>query len=393
MNTIRSVSIHEPAWFLASAVLLLVFPSTAVPGDSKTEDRSSLLQTTTLLQAPSGAKMEAQSLRGKVVVLEFWATWCGPCIAAIPHLNALADKFKNEPVQFIAITTEDADTVKRFLAKREIRAWIALDGDKALNRAYGVGEIPHTVILDKDGKVAGTTQPTMDLERHIEDLLAGKKIGFSRTYPALDREKVSRGAFGPVIERTLRIDGKECDFLVLRTGKVLRHSCVDGEVSLAKPPTPFMQWVMENGVDVGFLASTNDYGHGYLGLVVLQAASYQFPYDPVPLERIPSFVSVAELQAYNAHHPRAENPLIGALVGVTNIWNDLMADQLLGPPDGEPASFLKEKGLRLYPPSTNAMPPIAFATHDGIRGLLEVTGFTANPPSLKLRYKLVQQRK
>src|SRR5262249_33930918 len=48
----------------------------------------------TILQAPAGTEATWASLKGKVVVLEFWATWCGPCIAAIPHLNEMADQFK-----------------------------------------------------------------------------------------------------------------------------------------------------------------------------------------------------------------------------------------------------------------------------------------------------------
>ncbi len=374
---------------------LLLLGTAAGNGVPKPGDQAPLLRATALLQAPSGATLDAQSLRGSVVVLEFWATWCGPCVAAIPDLNTLADQFKDQPVQFIAVTAEDEKTVKKFLAKRPVRAWIALDTDQAMNQAYGVGALPETVLLDKEGKVAAITEPTMALEHHIKDLLAGKKLGLIRTYPVAAREKTSMAAFGPAIERTLRIDGKECAFLVFRTGKVLRHSCVDGDITRAAPPTPFMQWVMENGVDVGFCASTNDYrsafAQGHVGLAALQVATYQFPCDPVPLERIPSFRSIAEVEAYNADHAQpAEHPLIGSLVGVTNIWDDLTADQLLGPPDGEPATFLKEKRLMWYPLTAHRMPPIAFSTHDGLRGLVQITGFIENPPSLKLRYKLVQ---
>jgi uncharacterized protein (TIGR03435 family) len=142
----------------------------------KTGDNPPLLQSTTLLQAPPGATMNAESLHGKVVVLEFWATWCGPCVAAIPHLNELADKFKDKPVQFIAITAEDEATIKPFLTKRPIHAWVALDTNRAMNTAYGVRAIPHTVVLGKNGKIAAITYPTMLTEKHIHDLLAGKKI-------------------------------------------------------------------------------------------------------------------------------------------------------------------------------------------------------------------------
>ncbi len=138
-----------------------------------------LLQATELLQAPPGAKMDAKSLRGKVVVLEFWATWCGPCVAAIPHLNELAEEFKDQPVQFIAITAEDEATIEKFLTKRPIKAWVALDTNNAMNKAYAVTGIPHTVVLDKEGKIAAITYPTFVTEKHINDLLAGKKISLA----------------------------------------------------------------------------------------------------------------------------------------------------------------------------------------------------------------------
>src|SRR5688572_28674235 len=59
-----------------------------------------------LLQAPLEADTAATSLKGKIVVLEFWATWCLPCVPAIKHMNTVAEKFKDKPVQFIAVTDE-----------------------------------------------------------------------------------------------------------------------------------------------------------------------------------------------------------------------------------------------------------------------------------------------
>jgi uncharacterized protein (TIGR03435 family) len=163
-------------WLFLAVVFLGLSIQMASSSGLKRGDNPPLLQATTLLQAPPGASMDAKSLHGKVVVLEFWATWCGPCVAAIPHLNELADKFKDQPVQFIAITAEDEATIKPFLAKRPIHAWVALDTDRAMNKAYGIRGIPHTVILGKDGKIAAITHPTMLTEKHIHDLLAGKKI-------------------------------------------------------------------------------------------------------------------------------------------------------------------------------------------------------------------------
>lgn len=139
-----------------------------------------LLEAAGLLQAPPGTNLNAEAVRGRVVVLEFWATWCGPCVGAIPHMNELADKFKDKPVQFIAITAEDEATIKPFLTKRPIHAWVALDTDRAMNFAYGVKAIPHTVVLDKEGKIAAITYPLSLTEKHIDDLPAGKKIDLPR---------------------------------------------------------------------------------------------------------------------------------------------------------------------------------------------------------------------
>jgi thiol-disulfide isomerase/thioredoxin len=148
-------------------------------GGPKVGDASPLLSATALLQAPPGATLDAASLRGTVVVLEFWATWCGPCVAAIPHLNDLADQFKDKPVRFIALTAEDATTIQPFLKKRPIHAWIALDTNRSINMAFAVAGIPHTVVLDKEGKIAAITYPAELTARHLSDLLAGKKISLS----------------------------------------------------------------------------------------------------------------------------------------------------------------------------------------------------------------------
>src|SRR5580765_7099347 len=64
-----------------------------------------------ILQAPPDAKADLKGLRGKVVILEFWATWCAPCIEVQPHLNDLIEKFKDKPVQIISITNEDENKV------------------------------------------------------------------------------------------------------------------------------------------------------------------------------------------------------------------------------------------------------------------------------------------
>jgi uncharacterized protein (TIGR03435 family) len=133
------------------------------------------LQITQWLQAPEGFDGQWIHLQGKVVVLEFWATWCSPCVAAIPHLNQLATEFRGQDVVFFAITDDNEDRLKSFLAKRPMEAIIGIDTDRRNWQTFGVVSIPHTVVIGKDGKVVGTTFPENVTEATLREVLAGGK--------------------------------------------------------------------------------------------------------------------------------------------------------------------------------------------------------------------------
>jgi uncharacterized protein (TIGR03435 family) len=111
-----------------------------------------------LLQAPSYAHVNWTSLRGKTVILEFWATWCGPCVASIPHLNQLAASLDPQKFVFISVDDEDAAVVEAFLKKKTMAGWVVLDDpDGSTFKAYGVSSRPATIIVDKYGMIAGVT--------------------------------------------------------------------------------------------------------------------------------------------------------------------------------------------------------------------------------------------
>lgn len=149
----------------------------AEPALARVGEPAPPLELAGLLQTPAGAKADWASLRGKAVVLEFWATWCGPCIAAFPHLNELAKEMQGEPVVFLAISDEPRETVEPFLKRRKLNTWVGLDEARKTFLAYEAYAIPRTVLVDKEGVVRGITHPMNVTPAMLRALVAGKSLG------------------------------------------------------------------------------------------------------------------------------------------------------------------------------------------------------------------------
>lgn len=139
----------------------------------KAGDRLPPMALEQLLQAPKIDLARRRALRGQVVVIEFWATSCGPCVAAIPHLNALADQFAGRKVVFLSIAKSAPGD---FLQERPIHTWIGVDTDGSVFDQFGVKEVPQTILVDRRGRIAAITYPTAVTAAVIEDLLAGKRV-------------------------------------------------------------------------------------------------------------------------------------------------------------------------------------------------------------------------
>ncbi len=105
-----------------------------------------------------GQKTRLADYSGKVLVVDLWATWCGPCRQEIPHLIQIAKDYKSKGVEVIGLTNEDPDTmaeeVKRFSEVFEINYPIGwADGPMQMGLMRGRGGIPQTYIIGRDGKV------------------------------------------------------------------------------------------------------------------------------------------------------------------------------------------------------------------------------------------------
>jgi thiol-disulfide isomerase/thioredoxin len=130
-----------------------------------------------------GQPIELKNSLGKnVVLLDFWATWCGPCIQAMPEVDEVAKKFTDKGLVFYAVNVgEDVATVKEFLSQSKLEIPVAMNTDNKIAEMYRVEGIPQTVLIGKDGKVqvvhiGFSNELSKTLTKQIEDLLAGKDL-------------------------------------------------------------------------------------------------------------------------------------------------------------------------------------------------------------------------
>jgi thiol-disulfide isomerase/thioredoxin len=127
-----------------------------------------------------GSRFQLAEHKGRVVVLEFWATWCGPCLETMPLVAGVVREFADRDVKLIAVNLEEQPAqVKTVLERHKLSIPVALDRDGVVAAKYAVTAIPQTVVVDRDGKVArlfvGGGKKTADsLRQALQELGVGK---------------------------------------------------------------------------------------------------------------------------------------------------------------------------------------------------------------------------
>ena len=142
--------------------------------------------------------MSLSSHKGKqIVILDFWATWCGPCVKGMPITQKVAKQYASKGVVLYAVNLkEDAKKIRAFLNKQKLKLNVLLDSKGTIGQKYGAKSIPMLVLIDKDGTVQKvhigfSNSLESALKRDLDALVAGKKIA----KPAASRGQNQRGGF------------------------------------------------------------------------------------------------------------------------------------------------------------------------------------------------------
>lgn len=108
----------------------------------------------TLKTLVDSREVSLASLKGKVVVLDFWATWCAPCIAGLPTMDEVTGRFKDQGVEFFAVDLrESTERVRKFMDGKKWDFTVLMDEQGGVAREFGVGGIPHSVLIDREGVI------------------------------------------------------------------------------------------------------------------------------------------------------------------------------------------------------------------------------------------------
>lgn len=154
--------------------LLLFFTAQAAFAQLKNDDPVPDLQFSTLLNAPVNST-SLSKLKGKVVLVDFWATWCGACLEAMPHLKALQARYSKD-LQVIAVTDESTKRADLYIKAKPANFWFAVDTGRKLAAIFPHQLIPHSILIGADGKLIAATLPEAITDQVIDSLLNKQKV-------------------------------------------------------------------------------------------------------------------------------------------------------------------------------------------------------------------------
>jgi thiol-disulfide isomerase/thioredoxin len=129
-------------------------------------------------QDAQGKTVSLSDLNGKVVVINFWATWCGPCRQEMPLIDALANNDDNDALGIVLLSVnagESRDAVNSFMAANGYSFYVVLDSNDAISSKYGIRYIPTTIFIGRDGAIrsikTGAFSNQSELVKMLDDAM------------------------------------------------------------------------------------------------------------------------------------------------------------------------------------------------------------------------------
>jgi peroxiredoxin len=153
----------------AALAALLALPLSMAPGQARAAVAQDAPAPDFTLPSSQGANLRLREQRGQVVLINFWATWCGPCRREMPELNRIYGKYR--PAGFVLLgvnVDEDPDNARGVASRIGVQFPVLFDSHQAVSRLYDLGTMPSSVLIDRDGRVRG--------------VFLGYKDGYERQY-------------------------------------------------------------------------------------------------------------------------------------------------------------------------------------------------------------------
>ena len=130
-------------------------------------------------QNEKGKTVNIKKLKGKIIVLDFWASWCGPCRKEIPNVKKVYAEYKDKGIQFLSVSIDAKKEAWTKALKEEQMPWMqgwTPDAGKSVMNTYQFGGIPFIILIDKEGNIYRKNLRGEDIKNAIDDCLAGKKV-------------------------------------------------------------------------------------------------------------------------------------------------------------------------------------------------------------------------